>query len=112
MFNFAIFLIAIGAIFVVSALGYLQITFGRFFSILFAIIFLYSGVSAIIRRGFPSGLISLSIASLILLNAFRICSLGLWRSVAIVVGVALIELGIKIVKIHKQRSRWDFRDFV
>ncbi|MEJ5228773.1 MAG: hypothetical protein WHT65_02120 [Pseudothermotoga sp.] len=112
MFNFAIFLIAIGALLIVSALGYLQITFGKFFSILFSVIFLYSGVSAIIKRGFPSGLISLSIASLILLNAFEICSLGLWRSVAIVIGVALIELGIKTVKIHRKSIRWDFRDFV
>ncbi len=62
---------------------------------IFAIGFAILGVEAMIRWGFPRGLVSLSITVFIVLHLTNVLRLGFWRSVFAILGVWLVEIGLE-----------------
>ncbi|AEH51130.1 LiaF transmembrane domain-containing protein [Pseudothermotoga thermarum] len=96
--TFATLLIFIGTMLLLSAFNLVEITFGKFIMMFFAVLFAYSGIRDMVKKGFPSGLTSMGIAALLTLNVFRIFTTGFWQALTIVVAVALIQSGIAIIK--------------
>ncbi len=101
---FALLLIFIGTTLLLSTFNLIEMTFVRFIMIFFAVLFAYDGIEDMIRKGFPSGLTSLVIAVLLILNALRILITGFWQAVGIVFAVSLIKWGIEIIKSIRKRK--------
>jgi len=100
---FGLFLIFLGAVIVLSLLGILEMSVGKFFAWVFAIVFAYTGLSAIFKRGFPYGLVSLVLSAILVTMGLGYYSLGFWETIAIIVGVGLIELGLLAMGFGKKR---------
>lgn len=95
--GFALFLIFVGLMILLSSLGLMSLTFGRVVSVFFAIFFAVSGLKSIFKRGFPSGLVSISLAVILVLYAFDIVTFGFWKIVGILIAVFFIEIGLRIL---------------
>ena len=100
---FGLFLIFLGAVIVLSLFGILEMSVGKFFAWVFAIVFAYTGLSAIFKRGFPYGLVSLVLSAILVTMGLGYYSLGFWETIAIIVGVGLIELGLLAMGFGKKR---------
>lgn len=100
---FGLFLIFLGAVIVLSLLGILEMSVGKFFAWVFAIVFAYTGLSAIFKRGFPYGLVSLVLSAILVAMGLGYYSLGFWETIAIIVGIGLIELGLLAMGFGKKR---------
>lgn len=100
---FGLFLIFLGAVIVLSLFGILEMSVGKFFAWVFAIVFAYTGLSAIFKRGFPYGLVSLVLSAILVAMGLGYYSLGFWETIAIIVGVGLIELGLLTMGFGKKR---------
>ncbi len=91
---FGLFLIFLGAVIVLSLLGILEMSVGKFFAWVFAIVFAYTGLSALFKKGFPHGMVSLVLSAILVTVGLGYYSLGFWETIAIIVGAGLIELGL------------------
>jgi len=91
---FGLFLIFLGAVIVLSLLGVLEMSVGRFFAWVFTIVFAYTGLSALFRKGFPRGLVSLVLSVILVTVGLGYYSLGFWETIAIIIGTGFIELGL------------------
>lgn len=106
--GFALFLIFVGIMILLSSLGLMSLAFGRVVSVFFAIFFAFSGLKIIFKRGFPSGLVSISLAVILILYAFNIVTFGFWKIVGILIAVFLIEVGLRILtKGSTHFSHWE-----
>ncbi len=83
-------------------LGILVLVMGIFGNLAFmdiilwiiAVFFAVLGIEGMMRYGFPTGLVSLSIALLIILHVMNVLNLSFWRLAFAVFGIWLIQIGL------------------
>ncbi len=102
---FAVLLIFIGTMLLLSTFNLIEMTFGRLVMAFFAALFTYFGTRDMIRRGFPSGLTSLAIAVILILNVLGIFTTGFWQALLIIIAIALIQSGIGIIRALRRKQR-------
>lgn len=101
MRGFGFFMILIGVLILFSMFGLLEMSFGKAVGLAFAGIFAYSGVSSLIRKGFPRGLVSLALAAILVVHSLRVYSFSFFKGFLLIVAIAFMEWGLSLLIHHK-----------
>ncbi|PLV59314.1 hypothetical protein AS005_06130 [Thermotoga sp. KOL6] len=98
---FGAILILLGVLILLSVFNVFDVSFGRFLGIAFAVIFAYVGISALVKKGFPNGLVSCAIATVLVLHVFGIHKFSFWEGFVVFFSVLLIEWGFFAILSHR-----------
>ncbi len=101
-----IFMILIGALILLLALGGNRFGILGFFLWIVAIGFVWLGIDKMVREGFPGGLTSLGAGILIVLHNFGVLKLNFWQFVFAVVGIWAIQVGLRMMMGERGWDHW------
>jgi len=101
MKGFGLFMVLIGMLILLSTFGMLDLSFGKVIGLVFVGIFTYSGVSTLVRKGFPRGLVSLAIAAILTTHLLGVYKFGFIKGLLLVIAIAFVEWGLSLLFHHK-----------
>ncbi|WP_236681743.1 MULTISPECIES: hypothetical protein [Thermotoga] len=98
---FGMVLILLGVLILLSVFNVFDVSFGKFLGFVFAALFGYTGVNALVRKGFPNGLVSCAIALVLVLHVFGVHRFTFWEGFVVFFSVLLIEWGFFAILSHR-----------
>ncbi|MCD6551820.1 MAG: hypothetical protein J7K79_06315 [Thermotoga sp.] len=98
---FGMVLILLGVLILLSVFNVFDVSFGKFLGIAFAVLFGYAGISALVKKGFPNGLVSCAIATVIVLHILGVHRFTFWEGFIVFFSVLLIEWGFFAILAHR-----------
>ncbi|KUK22846.1 MAG: hypothetical protein XD64_0812 [Thermotoga sp. 47_83] len=98
---FGMVLILLGVLILLSVFNVFDVSFGKFLGIVFATLFGYAGISALVKKGFPNGLVSCAIATVLFLHIFNVHRFTFWEGFVVFFSVLLIEWGFFAILSHR-----------
>lgn len=101
MRGFGLFMVLIGMLILLSTFGLLELSFGKVIGLVFVGIFTYSGVSALVRRGFPRGLVSLAIAAILTVHLLGVYRFSFLKGLLLIIAIAFVEWGLSLLFHHR-----------
>lgn len=101
MKEFGFFMVLVGVLMLLSMFGVLELSFGKVIALVFAGIFVYWGVSSLVRKGFPRGLVSLVFAAILVLHFLEVYRFSFLKGVLLIVAVAFVEWGLSLLIRHR-----------